>query len=113
MMSRLGGVLATIMVVALGLGVPVACMYFTVERGFSSMLSTIIALASIGSALTIGFFAVIEGALSPSTGEDVEARRRLDLLRASHRAMLEELDEIVSLLREIRDVLRGVEAERH
>lgn len=100
----------SLMVVAIGFGVPAAAMYFTVRYGFNEIVTGVISfiavvaasLAAVVGAGTGIFEARLEG------GVRLE-REKLNLFRAQQRAMLEELDEIVKLLDEIRNVLRSAQ----
>jgi len=97
--------------------VPVAMFYFAARYGLDTWIATAVSVLAIivGGALAVGALAIAYGAL----GEDeTYARRMLRKIReeyeekelaysARQRAMLEELDEIAELLREIRDLLKG------
>jgi len=94
-------------VVAIGLGVPAFCVYFTVQGGLYWIATLVISLAAI---LAAGILGIVEyGILSEIlTERDTGADDRLRALRASQRASLEELDRIEEVLTEIRDALRAV-----
>lgn len=94
-------------IVALGLGVPAVCIYFCVYEGFNIVLGGIIAIIALVMAGGIGFFGVVMGPLGELGSEGISSseRRKLNMLRAHQRATLEELDDIIEVLEEIRDLL--------
>jgi len=94
-------------VVAIGLGVPAFCVYFTVQGGLHWIATLVISCAAV---LAAGLLGIVEfGILSRIlTEEDTGADDRLRTLRASQRATLEEMDRIEEILTEIRDALRAV-----
>ena len=106
-----------VMVVAMGFGVPYAAIHYMTFHGLSPWIGAPLAvLAMIGAGIVavVGLGVMEDLPLDLGSSERERLlRERIEAYRARQRAMLEELDEIVSLLREIRDVLRGVEAERH
>jgi len=96
--------------IAIGLGVPALCLYVSVFYGFSYIVAGIIAVVGLIFAGAIGFFGIISGPLGErSEGLSASERQKLSMMRAHQRATLEELDDLVSILEEIRDVLRAVE----
>ncbi len=100
--------LLTISIVALGFGTPAVCVYYSVYYGFNSIIAGLVSIASIIMAGGIGFFGIVQGPLGSMSFEGLSEsdKRKLDLMRAHQRATLEELDEMVELLREIRDLLK-------
>ncbi|PCN50435.1 hypothetical protein B6U99_04540 [Candidatus Geothermarchaeota archaeon ex4572_27] len=67
-------------------------------------------MAAIGAACLIGFFLTVS--VFEERGRDIlrepEESEKLVAFRALARALLEEMDEAVATLREIRDILREV-----
>lgn len=95
-------------VVAIGLGVPALCFYYTVYHAFNYVAAAIIAIVALLAAGSIGIVGIVLGPLGQEAAGDSE-RRRLEMMRAHQRATLEEFDEIIAVLEEIRDVLKEVE----
>lgn len=109
-MGKFSALMFSLMVVAIGLGVPVASIYFTVHYGFNEVLTGLFSIFAIISAFIIGVVGIGEGIFeSPLESAVSIEREKLNMLRASQRATLEELDEIVKILREIRDALKEVQ----
>ncbi|MCD6263039.1 hypothetical protein J7L60_01330 [Candidatus Bathyarchaeota archaeon] len=98
----------TLSVIAIGLGVPALCFYCTVYHAFNYVAAAIIAIVALLAAGGIGVVGIVLGPLGQESTGDSE-RRRLEMMRAHQRATLEELDEIIGVLEEIRDVLKEVE----
>jgi len=99
--------LIALSIVALGFGVPAVCVYSTVYFGFNYIVAGIIAVVALLMAGTIGFFGIIQGPLGESfEGPSISEREKLSAMRAHQRATLEELDDIVVVLTEIRDLLK-------
>ena len=94
--------------IAIGLGVPVACLYSVVTFGFNYITAAIIACAAIGIGGGILIVAIVNGAFEDE-GNDRVAQERLRILRNQQRATIEEMDSIVKVLEEIKDVLKSVE----
>lgn len=92
--------LAYIAVVLMGGLVPVAAIYAT-THGLNIILAAIVVIAGLGSAVALG---VVGMGVGFASGDDHD-RERLRILRASNRAMIEEMDEMVKLLSEVRDYL--------
>jgi len=102
--------LITASAVLIGLGVPALAVYYAVYHGFNHLTAGIMAIVALAVAGSLLFFGIVTGPL----GHEVKVvmtseRRRLEMMRAHLRATLEELDEIIDVLREIRDLLRGLE----
>lgn len=93
----------------IGFGVPALSIYTTIYHGFNYIATTLISITAliIGGALL--FFGIVTGPLGLGEGLDASERKRLEMLRAHLRATLEEMDDIIELLGEIRDLLRGLE----
>lgn len=102
--------LIALSVIAIGLGVPAVCFYYTVYHAFNFIAAAIIAIVAIISAGSIGIIGIVTGPLGQVfEGLSNSEKRKLDMMRAHQRATLEELDDIIAILREIRDVLKAVE----
>lgn len=96
--------------IAIGLGVPALCLYLSVFYGFSYIVAGIIAIVSLLIAGAIGFFGIVSGPLGERfEGPSASERQKLNMMRAHQRATLEEFDDIIAVLEEIRDVLKAVE----
>jgi hypothetical protein len=102
-------ILTALCIILLGFGVPVICIYSSVQYGFNSILAGIIAifalivtgvLVIVAMGIGLGQSEIMRDAIAP------EEKERLNALRADQRATLEELDDIVAILKEIRDVLK-------
>ncbi len=106
-MSKFAAFMVALIIIAIGLGVPIATFYFMVEYHFNEIIAGIVCFIAIGSAFIIAVIGVGEGIFTvmPDTSSKIE-REKLTMLRAHQRAMLEELDDIADILREIRDVLK-------
>lgn len=103
-------ILTALSIILLGFGVPVVSIYFSVYHEFNIIIATIIAVLSL---IIAGILAVL-GLILILTGEEAQTletikpseRERLHLLRAHQRATLEELDDIVDVLEEIKNLLK-------
>jgi hypothetical protein len=96
-------------IVAIGFGVPVASIYFSVYHGFNWLIAGIIGFFAL---IVAGFLGVVGMAISSEEipeGINTSERERLNLMRAHQRATLEELDDIIAILKEIRDILKATE----
>lgn len=98
-----------IFVVAIGFGIPALTLYYVVHYAFNSIIAGIIIFISIAAACVLGIVGMAisteeieHGGLSSSEVE------KLNMMRAHQRATLEEMDEIINLLKEIRDLLKSV-----
>lgn len=103
--------LSLLSIIVIGVGVPIASIYYSVVYGFTWIAAIIISFLAILCAGILGFFILvfafeehgsdlIREEMSPSDKE------KLTLLRAHLRSTLEELNEVSALLRDIRDVLK-------
>lgn len=102
--------LISLSVVAIGLGVPALCIYLSIFYSFSHIVAGIIAVVSLIMAGAMGFFGIVSGPLGERfEGISDSDREKLNMLRAHQRATLEELDDIITVLEEIRDLLKAVE----
>jgi hypothetical protein len=103
-------ILTALCIILIGFGVPAITVYSSVKYNFNSIVAGIIAVFALAVA---SLLAVIGMGLGWETLSDVtsnaitpEEKEKLNVLRADQRATLEELDDIVAILREIRDVLK-------
>jgi len=95
--------------IAIGLGVPAISLWASYTYGLNTMLAAILSgLAVVASAL-IALTGVTLGPLGNDDGSGPYDRQRLEILRESNRSTLEEIDDIVKVLEEIRDALKAVE----
>jgi hypothetical protein len=102
-------VLTALCIILLGFGVPAICVYSSVQYGFNSIVAGVIAALAL---LVAGALAVIGIAIGSESVSDLVSpseREKLNALRADQRATLEEMDDIVTILKEIRDVLKAAE----
>lgn len=93
--------------IAIGFGVPVASMHY-LDPLAASAISGLALLFACG----LGFFTIVEGVKHIPPEIDKGEREQLRLLQAHQRATLEEFDDILMILKEIRDVLKSAEGER-
>ncbi len=109
-MSRFSAFLITMVIIGIGLGVPVSTIYFMVKYHFNEIIAGIICIAAIGAAFLISAVSIGEGLFESisDTSSRVD-REKLNLMRAHQRAMLEEFDELIEILKEIKDLLKGVQ----
>ncbi|MEM2975177.1 MAG: hypothetical protein QXE76_00505 [Candidatus Bathyarchaeia archaeon] len=100
--------LLIISITALGFGTPVACVYFSVYHNFNWIGTTLLSLAAIIMAGTLGFFGIVTGPLGEQEIEGLSEseKKRLELMRTHQRATLEELDDIIEILKDIRELLK-------
>jgi hypothetical protein len=93
---------------AMGFGVPTICIYSSVYYGFNFIAAAVIAFFALLFAGVLGFFAIEMGPLGHDVPEISAAdRKKLDMMRASQRTTLQQLDDVNSLLREVRDLLKA------
>jgi hypothetical protein len=109
-MSKTSSALIALSAIAIGLGVPGICLYANLFYGFNFIAAAIVALLAVligGGIIIVG---VIQGPLGRGSDDSGRVeRQRLRALREQQRATLEELDGIVGVLGEIRDLLKAVE----
>jgi len=95
--------------IAIGFGVPVACLFY-LNQGLNTLIAGIISGVAIFFAFILGVVTIEEGLRhGPVQYADSAETEKLNILRASQRATLEELDGIIVLLKEIRDTLLAAE----
>jgi hypothetical protein len=105
--------LALLTVIAIGFGVPFIAIYFTVFYGINVFVSILISVFAVIVAGVLGFFIIVfvfeERGSALLSDMDESERERLNILRAETRALLEEFDEMVGVLEDIRNLLKEVE----
>jgi len=102
--------LIALSVIALGLGVPAVCVYFSVYFGFNWIVAGVLAAIALIVAGAVGVVGIVLGPLGQSfEGLSFSEREKLNAMRAHQRATLEELDDIIGILTEIRDLLKTTE----
>ena len=100
----------TIISVFMGMVVPVACIYAVINYGFNNFTAAVIAIAAIILAGGIAIVGIVLGPLGHSDdGMSRAERDSLRAMRAHQKATLEELDDIIEVLGDIRDILKSVE----
>jgi|Deesub1362A_J573_1020465.scaffolds.fasta_scaffold05866_6 uncharacterized protein YlxW (UPF0749 family) len=99
-----------IFVVAIGFGIPALTLYYVVHYAFNSIIAGIIIFISIAAACVLGIvgMAISTEEIEHSGGLSSSEIEKLNMMRAHQRATLEEMDEIINLLKEIRDLLKSV-----
>ncbi|MDH7563477.1 MAG: hypothetical protein QHH24_01135 [Candidatus Bathyarchaeota archaeon] len=101
-------ILAGLSVLLLGFCIPVLSIYATIQYGFSYIATALICLLAL---IVAGVLAATGLALSSEEihfeGAKPAEEEKVNLLRAHQRATLEEMDEMVSILKEIRDILKA------
>jgi len=111
-MARTAAFSLMFVVTALGFGVPAVFVYCSVYHNFNSIVAGIISIIALVIAGAIGFFGIVTGSfgeITTSEGWTSAEREKLNMIRAHQRATLEELDDIIALLKEIRDVLQSAQ----
>ncbi len=102
--------LTALTIMLLGFGVPALSIYFSVFYGFNVIVAGLVAIFAL---IVAGVLVIIGLAIGseelPSEKIKPSEIEKLNLLRAHQRATLEELDEIIVILREIRDVLKAAQ----
>jgi hypothetical protein len=100
--------LTALCIILIGFGVPTVCIYFSVSYGFNSIVAGIIALLALVVAGVLAVLGIAIGSEEiPSESLKPSEREKLNLLRAHQRATLEELDDVIDVLKEIRDLLKA------
>jgi len=103
-------ILTALSIILLGFGVPTVSIYFSVFHGFNFIIAGLIAMLAM---IVAGILVVVGIALGheelPSEKIKPSEREKLNLLRAHQRATLEELDDVIDILKEIRDLLKATQ----
>lgn len=101
-------ILTALCIILIGFGVPLGCIYFSVFHGFNVIVAGIIAVLALIVAGVIAILGMVIGSEEiPSESLKSSEREKLNLLRAHQRATLEELDDVIDVLKEIRDLLKA------
>lgn len=109
-MSKTSSIMITLSAIAIGLGVPGICLYASLFYGFNYVAAAIVAFMAVLVGGGIVIMGVVEGPLGRVFDDSGKIERhKLRVLRDNQQATLEELDDIVDVLGEIRDVLKSVE----
>jgi hypothetical protein len=109
-MSKISAVMIGLSVIAIGLGVPAVCLYAGLFYGFNYVAVALVAIAAVVIAGVIAVVGIVLGPLGRILDDSGRyERQRLRTLRDHQTATLEELDDIVGVLGEIRDLLKSVE----
>ena len=95
--------------IAIGVGVPAICLWASYTYGLNTMLAVILSGVAVVVSALIALTGVTLGPLGSDDGSSSYDRQRLEILRESNRSTLEEIDDIVKVLEEIRDALKLVE----
>lgn len=89
--------------VAIGVIVPLSALYY-VGHGLSVVVASILVFFALAAATILGVVGIGVTAETETGNTNADAER-IRVLRASQRAMIEELDDIIELLKQIRDSL--------
>ncbi len=107
----------TFSVIAIGFGVPYFSLRAVITHAIPEWMGLIIAVAAILSSAILGIVCYATAATAfeelSSPQRERELEHKLKVYRARQRALLEEFDEIVSLLREMRDILKQAGGETY
>jgi hypothetical protein len=103
-------VLTALCIILLGFGVPAICVYSSIQYGFNFIVAGLISALAL---IVAGVLAVIGIAIGSEEIhlEDMKPteRDKMNLLRAHQRATLEEMDDMIDVLKEIRDLLKAAQ----
>lgn len=91
--------------IAIGFGVPAVSIYY-----LEPFTATIISGIAVFFAFILGVVCVADGIKHIPLEIDKIEREQLKLLRAHQRVTLEEFDDIIAILKEIRDNLKSIES---
>ena len=95
--------------IAIGLGVPAISLWASYTYGLNTMFTVILSGVAVVIGASIALTGVVLGPLGSDDGSYSYDRQRLEILRETNRSTLEEIDDIVKVLEEIRDALKAVE----
>lgn len=106
-------VVSETMAIVMGVLVPLVTLYY-MAHGLEVIAGVIVVLAALFGGVTLGIVTAGLNFAGPFAQNEMveDSEEKVKVLRASHRALLEEMDEELTLLKEIRDSLRagGVES---
>ena len=109
-MSKTSSALIALSAIAIGLGVPGICLYANIFYGFNFYAASAVAIMAVIIGGGIAIVGVVEGPLGRVFDDSGRMdRQRIRALRDHQRENLEELDGIIGVLSEIRDLLKAVE----
>jgi hypothetical protein len=109
-MSNTSSFMIALSAIAIGLGVPGVCVYASIFYGFNFVAAAAVAFIAVLVGGGIAIVGVVEGPLGRVFDDSGRVeRQRLRVLREQQKDTLEELDGIVGVLGEIRDLLKAVE----
>ncbi|MEM3671288.1 MAG: hypothetical protein QW767_06055 [Thermoprotei archaeon] len=102
-MSRHSGILVSsvIMAVAVAGGVPATALY-EMSKGLSPLVGTLLAFFALVAGSVLGIVGL--GVSSEREGHDDDFEK-LQMFRAANRALVEEFDDMIPILKDIRDYL--------
>jgi hypothetical protein len=104
------GIFAVSAILAIGLGllVPLAVVFY-MAHGLEVIAGVFVILISVIGGVSAGVVGMGLHFAGPFADNDAvdDSEEKLRVLRTSHRALLEEMDEELSILKEIRDSLKG------
>ncbi len=103
-------ILIALTIILLGFGVPAISICSSVFYGFNVIVAGLVAIFAL---IVAGVLVIVGLAMGseelPSAKIKPSEMEKLNFMRAHQRATLEELDEIIVILREIRDVLKAAQ----
>ena len=108
-MSAVSKIITGLSTISIGLGVPFVCFYFVVNYGFDYWIAGIISFVAVivgGGIIIVGMTA---GPLSEEDDYGEVDRERLRMFRNQQKAALVEMDDMITILSEIRDALKSEE----
>ena len=108
-MSATAKIMVSLSTISIGLGVPIVCLYFVVNYGFHYWMAGAIAFVAVLIGGAIMIVGITTGPLGEMDNSGEIDRERLRVLRNQQKASLEEMDEMIVVLAEIRDALKSVE----
>ncbi len=108
-MSATAKIMVSLSAISIGLGVPIVCLYFVVNYGFHYWMAGAIAFVAVLIGGAIMIVGITTGPLGEMDNSGEIDRERLRVLRNQQKASLEEMDEMIVVLAEIRDALKSVE----
>lgn len=109
-MSKTTAIAICATAIALGFGVPGICLYASLFYGFNYVAASIVAIIALIMAGTLVVLGIVQGPLGSVMDDSGRfERQKLRTLRDHQRATLDELDGIVDVLGDIRDLLKSVE----
>ncbi|MCD6154928.1 MAG: hypothetical protein J7J22_04070 [Candidatus Verstraetearchaeota archaeon] len=106
-MGKFVASMVALIIIMIGFGVPAISIYYSVKYNFNSIVAVVISIFALIGGGVLGVLAIEQNLFEDySIGLKTSTLDKLNLLRAHQRATLEELDDIIDVLKEIRDVLK-------